>query len=58
LDSPRIGDAGAEALVNSTHLRNLRHLFLNEFNSKMTDRGRKLLRDRFGDYSESDLDED
>ncbi len=58
LDSPKIGDAGAEALVNSTHLRNLKHLFVNDFHGKLTDHGQKLLRTRFGDYSESDLDDD
>jgi hypothetical protein len=48
LHDNRIGDKGAAALADSPHLANLRELDLCE-NPRLTDAGKRLLRDAFGD---------
>lgn len=48
LGDNNIGDAGAEALAASPRFANLHELNLRE-NPRLTDRGKKLLRDKFGD---------
>jgi uncharacterized protein (TIGR02996 family) len=48
LHDNNIGDKGAEALAASPHLSNLRELDLRD-NPRLTDRGKKVLRDKFGD---------
>ncbi len=48
LSDNNIGDAGAESLAASTAFPHLRELNLREC-SRITDRGKQLLRDKFGD---------
>ncbi|MBM3983204.1 MAG: TIGR02996 domain-containing protein [Planctomycetes bacterium] len=48
LSDNNIGDKGAEALAGSPVLANLRELDLHE-NPRLTDRGKQVLRDKFGD---------